>query len=63
MLLHLSVTLAMGLSLVVVAVLVAVSAFLLPDARADVVTVRAQAVRRRAWIDPNEAARAAGSWG
>ena len=63
MLLDLAVTLAMGLGLVIVAVLTAVSAFLLPDARADVVTVRARAARRRAWIDPNEAARAAGSWG
>jgi hypothetical protein len=55
--------LGIGLGLVVVAVITAVAAVYLPDPRADRPTPRAHADRRRVWADPNEAARAAGSWG
>ena len=63
MLLPVAVTLAIGLGLVVVAVITAVAAVLLPDTGVDAAAVRAWAARRRTWVDPNEAARAAGSWG
>jgi hypothetical protein len=61
-LLQVAVTLAMGFGLVVVAVVTAVAAVLFPDTH-GLPAVRARAARRRAWVDPNEAARAAGSWG
>ena len=63
MLLHVAVTLALGVSLIVVAAITAVAAMFLPDTCADTAAVRARIARRRAWVDPNEAARAAGSWG
>jgi hypothetical protein len=61
--LHVAVTLVMGFSLVVVAVVTAVAAVFLPDTRVDVAAVRARTARRRAWVDLNEAARAATGWG
>ena len=61
--LYLVLTLGIGLGLVFVAVFTAIAAVYLPDPRADGPTVRARADRRRVWADPNEAARAAGSWG
>ena len=63
MLLHVAVTLAMGFGLVAVAVITAIAAMYLPDVRTDGAFVRTRAARRRAGAEPNEAARAAGSWG
>jgi hypothetical protein len=62
-LLHVAVTLAMGFGLVALAVVTAVAAVMFPDTRANGATARTQTSRSRAWLDPNEAARAAGSWG
>jgi hypothetical protein len=56
--------LALGLGLVGVALVASVAFLLLQDGREDARTVGARTVRRRrAWVDPNEAARAVGSWG
>ena len=52
--------LAISVGLVVLAALTAIAAVYFPDTRVDLATVRVQAARRRAWADPNEAARAAG---
>ncbi|RBY75481.1 hypothetical protein DQ238_19775 [Geodermatophilus sp. TF02-6] len=59
----LPVLLAIGLSLVGVAVSAATAHVLLRDPRVDAATAGAPTARRRRWVDPNEAARAAGSWG
>ena len=61
--LQIAVPLAIGFGLVVLAALTAVAAVYFPDTRVDLGAVRVQAARRRGWADPNEAARAAGSWG
>ncbi|WP_448621582.1 hypothetical protein [Geodermatophilus sp. URMC 65] len=61
--LYLVLTLGIGLGLVFVAVFTAIAAVYLPDPRAGVAAARAHAARRHVWVDPNEAARAVGSWG
>ncbi len=61
--LPLALTLAIGLGLIGVAIVAAVAWVLLPDAREGVRTDATRAGRRRTLLDPNEAARAAGSWG
>ena len=61
--LHIAVPLAISLGLVFLAVVTAVAAVYFPDTGVDAATVRARTIRRRAWTDPNEAARAVGSWG
>ncbi len=61
--LYLTLILGIGLGLVVVAVITAVAAVYLPDPRTGGSTPRTRADRRRVWADPNEAARAVGSWG
>ena len=61
--LYLVLTLATGLGLVFAAVFTAIAAVYLPDPRAELTAARARAARRRVWADPNEAARAVGSWG
>jgi hypothetical protein len=61
--LYLVLTLGIGLGLVFAAVFTAIAAVYLPDPRAGVAAARARAARRRVWADPNEAARAVGSWG
>lgn len=61
--LHIAVPLAISLGLVVLSVLTAVAAVHFPDTGGDAATVRTRIPRRPAWVDPNEAARAVGSWG
>jgi hypothetical protein len=61
--LHIAVPLAISLSLVVLAFVTAVAAVHFPDTGVDGAVVRRWVARRRASMDPNEAARAAGSWG
>ena len=61
--LYLVLTLGIGLGLVFVAVFTAIAAVYLPDPRDGVAAARARAARRHTWADPNEAARAVGSWG
>ncbi len=60
--LYLVLTLGIGLGLVFTAVFTAIAAVYLSDPRAEV-AVRACAAHRRVRADPNEAARAVGSWG
>ena len=57
----LGVILAVGLGLLVPAAVAAVAHLLFGDRRVDTTTERA--AYHRALLDPNEAARAAGSWG
>ncbi|MGY1762699.1 hypothetical protein ACI79G_19185 [Geodermatophilus sp. SYSU D00779] len=61
--LYLVLTLGIGLGLVFTAVFTAIAAVYLSDPHAGVAAARARAARRRVWADPNEAARAVGSWG
>ena len=61
--LYLVLTLGIGLGLVLTAVFTAIAAVYLSDPRAGVAAARARAARRRACVDPNEAAQAVGSWG
>lgn len=60
--LHVVVLLTIAFGLVALAVVTTVAAVLFPDVR-GLPAARAWAARRRAWADPNEAARAVGSWG
>ncbi len=60
--LYLVLTLGTGLGLVFAAVFTAIAAVYLSDSGAEVAAARAPAARRRVWVDPNEAARAVGSW-
>jgi hypothetical protein len=61
--LPLALVLAIGLGLVGLAVATAVACALLPEPRIDTATRGALTTLRWASVDPNEAARAAGSWG
>ena len=61
--LYLVLTLGLGLGLVFTAAFTAIAAVYLSEPRAEVATARARAARCRVWADPNEAARAVGSWG
>ena len=54
--LYLVLTLGIGLGLVFTAVFTAIAAVYLSDPRAGLAAARARAARRRAWVDPNEAA-------
>jgi hypothetical protein len=61
--LYLVLTLGIGLGVVFAAVVTAIIAVYLSDPHAGVAAARARAARRHVWADPNEAARAVGSWG
>ena len=60
--LHAAVLLSSIFGLVAVAIVTTVAAVLFPEVY-GLPAARARAARRRAWVDPNEAARAVGSWG
>jgi len=60
--LHVAVLLTSIFGLAALVIVTTVAAVLYPEVH-GLPAVRAWAARRRAWIDPNEAARAAGSWG
>jgi hypothetical protein len=59
----LGVFLAVGTGLLVPAITAAVAYLLVRDAPVDATTDGALTARRLAGVDPNEAARAVGSWG
>ena len=60
--LHVAVLLTITFGLVALAIVTTVAAVLFPEAY-GLPAARAWAAHRRAWVDPNEAARAVGSWG
>jgi hypothetical protein len=59
----LALPLLLGLAMVAVAGVVAAGFLLLPDPKVRTARGGALPAGRRTWPDPNEAARAAGSWG
>ena len=60
--LHVAVLLTTTFSLVGLVIVTSVAAVLFPEVY-GLPAARAWAARRRAWVDPNEAAQAVGSWG
>jgi hypothetical protein len=60
--LHVAVLLTITFGLAALAMVTSVAVVLYPEVY-GLPAARAWVARRRAWIDPNEAARAAGSWG
>jgi hypothetical protein len=60
--LHVALLLSSIFGLIAVAVVTTVAAVLYPDVH-GLPAARTWVARRRAWVDPNEAAQAFGSWG